>query len=99
MQNLLDRFCRYVRVDTQADESAKSYPSSAGQFDLGRMLVNELRAMGVKDAAADEFGVVLGTIPANNARPGPVMALIAHLDTSPETSGHGVKPIVHRDYD
>jgi tripeptide aminopeptidase len=99
MNTLLDRFCRYVRIDTQADEKADTYPSSPGQLELGRLLVQELRATGLKDAAADEHGIVLATVPATDSRPAPATAWIAHLDTSPETSGRGVKPVVHRDYD
>jgi tripeptide aminopeptidase len=98
MQTLLDRFCRYVRIDTQADESAKTYPSSPGQLELGRLLAEELRALGLADAEQDEHGIVLATIPATVHHPAPTIALVAHLDTSPETSGRGVKPIVHRDY-
>jgi len=103
MENLLDRFGRYARIDTQADEKATTYPSSPGQLELGRLLEKELRDMGLRDAAADEYGIVLATIPATNRRDSsprsPAIAWIAHLDTSPETSGHNVKPIVHRDYD
>ncbi len=98
METLLDRFCRYVQIDTQADESATTYPSSAGQLELGLLLVEELRAMGLQDAAVDEHGIILATIPATQSRPAPVIAWLAHLDTSPETSGHGVRPIIHRDY-
>jgi tripeptide aminopeptidase len=99
METLLDRFCRYVRIDTQANEKATTYPSSPGQLELGRLLVRELHDMGLHDAAADEHGIILATIPATNGSSGPAMAWIAHLDTSPETSGHNVKPIVHRGYD
>lgn len=99
MENLLARFCRYAQVNTQADETAQSYPSSAGQLELGGMLVAELQAMGVHDAAVDAHGIVLATVPGNLGRPAPVIAFIAHLDTSPETTGRGVKPIIHRDYD
>src|SRR4051794_6753686 len=99
MNTLLDRFCRYARIDTQADEKATTYPSSAGQLDLGRLLVEELRAMGLRDAAQDAHGIVLATVPATVTRPAPAVALIAHVDTSPETSGHNVKPVVHREYD
>lgn len=98
MQTLLDRFCRYVQIDTQADESATTYPSSAGQLELGLLLVEELRGMGLQDAAVDEHGIILATIPATQSRPAPVIAWLAHLDTSPETSGRGVRPIIHRDY-
>jgi tripeptide aminopeptidase len=98
METLLERFCRYVQFDTQADETATTYPSSAGQLELGLLLVEELRGLGLTDAAVDEHGIILATIPATQNRPVPVIAWLAHLDTSPETSGHGVRPIVHRDY-
>jgi tripeptide aminopeptidase len=98
MESLLDRFCRYVRIDTQADEAAGRYPSSPGQLELGRLLVAELRELGIADATQDEHGIVLATIPATRRPHGPTIAWIAHVDTSPETSGKGVKPIVHRNY-
>lgn len=98
MERLLERFCRYARVDTQADEKSSTYPSTPGQLELGRMLVGELRELGLADAAADEHGIIMATVPAT--RPSaPTIAWIAHVDTSPETSGKGVKPIVHRNYD
>jgi tripeptide aminopeptidase len=96
---LLDRFCRYVQIDTQADEKSASYPSSPGQLELGRLLTQELRSLGLKDAVQDKHGIVLATIPANVPGTIPTIAWIAHVDTSPETSGRGVKPIVHRNYD
>jgi tripeptide aminopeptidase len=99
MDSLLERFCRYVRIDTQADESSGTYPSSPGQFDLSRLLTGELRDLGLKDAAMDEHGIVMATVPATITRPVPVIALFAHVDTSPETSGRGVNPIIHRNYD
>ncbi|TMQ33932.1 MAG: peptidase T [Planctomycetota bacterium] len=99
MDSLLDRFCRYVRVDTQADEKSTTYPSTPGQLELGRIVLEELKAMGLRDAAQDEFGIVMATIPATSPKPCPAIALIAHFDTSPETSGHNVKPVVHKDYD
>ena len=94
---LLQRFCRYVRIDTQANENTRDYPSSPGQLELGRMLVAELHGLGLRDAAQDRHGIVMATIPATT--PAPAIAWIAHLDTSPETSGRGVQPVVHRDYD
>src|SRR5207245_2218621 len=99
MNSLLDRFCRYVRFDTQSDEKATTHPSSTGQLELGRLLVNELQALGLDDAAQDSHGIILATIPATTAASAPRVAWMAHLDTSPETSGHNVKPIVHRSYD
>jgi tripeptide aminopeptidase len=98
MDTLLDRFCRYVRIDTQADEKATTYPSSLGQLELGRLLVQELHAMGLRDAEQDAHGIVMATVPATSPRPAPTVAWIAHLDTSPETSGRDVKPVIHRGY-
>jgi tripeptide aminopeptidase len=99
MNTLLDRFCRYARVTTQSDESSKTYPSTPGQLELGRMLTEELRALGLRDAAQDEHGIVMATVPATVPHKAPVVAFNAHVDTSPETSGVNVKPIVHADWD
>jgi tripeptide aminopeptidase len=98
MDSLLDRFLRYVGVDTTADDASGSCPSSPGQLELGRMLVAELRALGVADASQDEHGTVMGTVPGTVAG-APTIAWAAHMDTSPEAAGGPVKPIVHRDYD
>src|SRR5579884_3810622 len=98
MTTLLERFCRYVRIDTQAVENAGTYPSSPGQLELGRLLTGELRELGLRDAEQDAHGIVLATIPATTSRRAPAIAWIAHVDTSPETSGKNVKPVVHRDY-
>jgi len=98
METLLDRFCRYVRIDTQAVENAATSPSSPGQLELGRLVVVELREMGITDAVQDEHGIVMATIPATSRPMAPTMAWIAHFDTSPETSGRHVKPILHRNY-
>ncbi|MBM4068174.1 MAG: peptidase T [Planctomycetes bacterium] len=99
MNALLDRFCRYVRIDTQADEASGTYPSSPGQLELGRLLMGELQDIGLRDAAVDEHGIVMATIPATQPRAAPVIAWIAHLDTSPETSGRNVRPVIHHHYD
>ena len=97
---VLDRFLRYVSYDTQSREGAEAYPSTPGQLVLLEDLVSELRGMGLQDAAMDEHGYVTATIPATTGKTGvPVIGFIAHVDTSPEMSGAGVKPIVHRDYD
>jgi tripeptide aminopeptidase len=93
---LLDRFLRYVRVDTQSDEKSTTYPSTPGQLVLGKMICDELNAMGLTDARQSEFGIVIASIPATT--PGPTVAFIAHVDTSPETSGKGVNPQVIRKY-
>ncbi len=95
---LLDRFLRYVRVETTANPEATSYPSSIGQLELGRMLLEELRAIGIEDARQDEHGLVWGTIPASVTGPVPTILLNAHLDTSPDASGAGVNPQVIEEY-
>lgn len=99
MQSLLDRFLRYVRINTEANEKSQSYPSSPGQLELGRILADELRSIGVADASQDQHGIVWATLPSNVSHEAPTIALIAHLDTSPETSGNGVKPVVLPNYD
>jgi tripeptide aminopeptidase len=98
--DVLERFLRYVRYDTQSREDATTYPSTPGQLVLLRDLVTELQGMGVADAAMDANGYVMATIPATTAKADvPVIGVIAHVDTSPEMSGAGVTPIVHRGYD
>jgi tripeptide aminopeptidase len=100
MMTVLDRFLRYVTYDTQSDESSSSYPSTAKQLVLLRDLVTELRDAGVADAAIDEHGYVTATVPATSRKTNvPTIGFIAHVDTSPEMPGAGVKPIVHRQYD
>lgn len=94
------RFLRYVTFDTQSDEQSESYPSTAKQLVLLNHLVGELADMGAADAAIDEYGYVMATIPATPGKEQvPVVGFIAHVDTSPEVSGAGVKPIVHKNYD
>lgn len=98
MTTLLDRFLRYVKIDTQADEQGESYPSTKKQLDLSRLLVEECRALGLSDVNMDEHGIVMATIPPNVKHTAPTIAWMAHVDTSPETSGTNVKPIVHENY-
>ena len=96
---LLDRFQRYVRVDTQSRRDGNDgTPSTPGQLDLSRMLVEELQAAGLEDAELDDNGYVMATLPATVDGDTPVVGLIAHVDTSPDAPGQGVEPIVHRDY-
>ena len=93
------RFLRYVTYDTQSDENAKTYPSTDKQLVLLRDLADELRGLGLADAVVDEFGYVMATIPSTTPRAGvPTIGFIAHVDTSPEMSGAGVKPLVHSPY-
>ncbi len=97
--SVVERFLRYVTFDTQSTETSETYPSTLKQLELLRHLVGELEALGIADAAIDEHGYVMATIPATTRKTGvPVIGFIAHVDTSPEMSGEGVKPIVHRNY-
>jgi tripeptide aminopeptidase len=98
MDKLLERFLRYVLVDTQADENSTSYPSTAKQFDLSRLLAEECRQLCLADVVCDEFGIVQATIPPTVEQAAPTIAWLAHVDTSPEFSGTNVKPIVHENY-
>ncbi|NOT34390.1 MAG: peptidase T [Candidatus Eisenbacteria bacterium] len=98
--SVVERFLRYVQLDTQSDESSDTVPSTAKQLVLLDLLVTELRSLGITDATRDEHGVVMATIPATTRKPGvPVIGLLAHVDTSPESPGAGVKPLVHRAWD
>src|SRR5579859_6143874 len=98
-ESVRERFLRYVQVDTQSREDSPTYPSTSKQLDLCRMLVGELRTAGLPDAAMDEHGYVMATIPSTlpdgYAEP-PVIAFLAHVDTSPELPGGGVRPRVVR---
>lgn len=95
----LTRFLRYVTIDTRADDASTTCPSTPGQLELSRLLASELQALGISDATVDNNGYLMATIPAS---PGledrPAIGFVAHVDTSPEMSGAGVKPIVHRRY-
>ena len=92
------RFMRYVQVDTQSDPQSDSYPSTAKQKDLGKILADELQQIGLADAHLDEWGYVYATIPANTEKKVPVICFCAHMDTAPDCSGTGVKPILHQNY-
>src|SRR5919201_1918905 len=94
--DVLDRFLRYVRIDTQSDFSSTTYPSTPKQRELTELLARELRELGIPDAAVDEHGYVFAPLPGSH---GPTVGLIAHVDTSPDESGANVKPQVVRDYD
>ena len=96
----LERFLRYVTFDTRSDERSSTVPSTPGQLVLLRQLVSELHEMGIGDAEMDRNGYVMATIPATSPnRDVPIIGFIAHVDTSPEMPGAGVRPIVHRGYD
>lgn len=97
--SVTERFLHYVTYDTQSCENSDTYPSTLKQLVLLDRLVEELKQMGVADAARDEHGYVMATVPATTKKAGvPVVGFIAHVDTSPESSGAGVKPVVHRNW-
>lgn len=94
-----ERFMRYVQVDTQSDPTSPSQPSTEKQKDLSRILVQELHAIGLADADLDEHGYVYATIPATTDKDVPTLCFCSHVDTAPDCSGKGVKPILHKNYD
>ena len=98
-ERLLERFLRYVRIDTTAVPEAGRYPSSNGQLELGRLVADELRALGLTDVEQDAHGLVWGTLPGNTPAAVDAFALCAHFDTSPETTGRNVRPQVWANYD
>lgn len=98
MEKILDRFLRYVAIDTQSDENSESQPSAAKELDLLKLLCKELNDMGV-EATLDEYGYVMGTLPSNIDKKVPAIGFIAHVDTSPDASGANVKPQIIKNYD
>jgi len=94
-----ERFIEYVKIDTTANPNSTTFPSSMIQKDLGRLLVKELKEIGVEKVEMDEWGYVFGTIPSNTSKTVPTICFCAHMDTAPDCSGTNVKPIVHRNYD
>jgi len=95
----VERFMRYVQVDTQSDPQSNSHPSTAKQKDLSTILAAELLAMGIADAHMDEYGYVYGTIPSNTDKLVPTICFCSHVDTAPDCSGYQVKPILHKAFD
>lgn len=99
-QSIVERFMRYVRIDTQSDPQSATYPTTMQQKDLGGLLVTELREAGCADAEMDEFGYVYATVKSNTQKPGvPVISFCSHMDTAPDCSGTNVKPLLHKRYD
>lgn len=92
----LERFLRYVRIDTQSDSHSETYPSTERQLELSRLLVEELRALGLDDVELDDYGYVFATIPATVDRDVPTIGLVAHVDTVPDVPSAGVSPHVVR---
>ena len=103
-ETVLDRLLRYVKIDTQSKDDAETYPSTAKQFDLLNLLAKELQDLGLHDVSIDKYGYVMATLPGNlpTGHPAygkvPAIGLIAHVDTSPSTSGANVKPQIIENY-
>jgi tripeptide aminopeptidase len=99
MSIVAEKFIRYVQIDTQSDPKSSSYPSTAKQLDLARLLVDELKALGLQKVILDEYGYVMARIPSNQDKPAPVIGFLAHMDTSPDMSGAHVHPQIIENYD
>lgn len=100
MQSVIDRFIRYIKIDTQSARKSDSYPSTQKQLNLAKLLAQELQEIGLTDAAVDKYGYVTATLPANTDRQDvPVVGFLAHMDTSPDFSGENVNPQFIEDYD
>lgn len=93
------RLMKYVQIDTEADPNSTSFPTSMKQKDLGKVLVQELKDIGITDAEMDQYGYVFATIPSNTNKKVPTICFCAHMDTAPDCSGKDVKPILHKNYD
>lgn len=99
MDTLLDRFIRYVKIDTQSAEESSAHPSTPGQMELARLLKQELQELGLSNIRLSDKGYVMAELPANTDKDLPVIGFIAHLDTSPDVSGKDVSPLLFHDYD
>ncbi|AEP92957.1 peptidase T [Bacillus subtilis subsp. subtilis str. RO-NN-1] len=98
-EEIIERFTTYVKVDTQSDESVDTCPSTPGQLTLGNMLVDELKSIGMQDAAIDENGYVMATLPSNTEKDVPTIGFLAHVDTATDFTGKNVKPQIIESYD
>ena len=99
-KNLIDRFLRYIKIDTQSDDTVtERFPSTEKQLTLSNLLVNELKELGAQDVEIDQYGYVMATIPANTNKKVPVLGFLAHVDTAPDMSGKNVNPRFIENYD
>ncbi len=99
MSKVQNRFIRYAKIDTQSDPNSDACPSTKKQLHLAKELIKELNALGLEDVSLDENGYVMATLPSNIDREVPVIGFIAHMDTAPDASGHGVNPQIYHNYD
>jgi tripeptide aminopeptidase len=98
-QEIIERFTKYVKVNTQSDPNSNTCPSTPGQLELGKMLVKELKAIGMEDVTMDENGYVMATLPANTDKDVPTIGFLAHMDTATEFTGENVNPQIVENYD
>lgn len=94
----VERFLKYVKIETTSDEDSKTFPSDPKQLELSKLLVEELKEIGMQDVEMDEYGYVMATLPSNSSKDVPVIGFIAHVDTSPAVSGKNVNPVIHKNY-
>ena len=99
MQHIIDRFIRYVTIDTQSDPTSETTPSTEKQWELAHALVDELRAIGLQDVTIDDKAYIMATLPSTVDRETPIIGFISHFDTSPDFSGTDVKPQIIKNYD
>jgi tripeptide aminopeptidase len=99
LNKILERFTRYIKIDTQSDDNSTTCPSTAKQLDLAKLLFDELNALGLKDVSLDENGYLMATLPANMDKKIPIIGFISHMDTSPDMSGENVNPQIVKNYD
>ena len=99
MQKIIDRFTRYIKIDTQSDPASSTTPSTKKQWDLANLLFKELKEIGLQDVTLDENAYIMATLPSNIDFEVPVIGFIAHFDTSPDFTGTNVKPQIHKNYD
>jgi tripeptide aminopeptidase len=99
MSSVIERFLRYVKIDTQSSEGVEKHPTTEKQFNLAKLLAEELKAIGLEEINTDQYGIVTATLPANLDHAVPVMGLLAHMDTSPGMSGENVNPQLIENYD
>src|SRR6185312_15821912 len=97
-ESIANRFMRYVQIDTQSDPKSGTHPSTEKQKDLSKILVDELKQIGISEAEMDTYGYVYATIPSNTKKEVPVICFCSHVDTAPDCSGTNVKPILHKNY-
>lgn len=98
MEQLVDRFLKYIKIDTQSDDKSNTFPSTSTQIEFSKMLVIELEAIGLSDIELDENGYIMATLPSNTDKEVPVVGFIAHVDTSPDFNGRNVNPKIVKSY-